>query len=76
MAYEKKRLERGCPMGTMLANKIESMDGGDSGLAGRVTDLEGKVTALETKLAAVLAATATDSTKTLKIDTDGNVELV
>lgn len=32
MAYDKKRLERGCPVGKMVADKLEEMGSGDNSL--------------------------------------------
>lgn len=62
-------LKNACPVGKHLADE-------DLGsLKAKVVTLETKIDALETKLAAVLAATASDSGKTLKIDSAGKVAL-
>lgn len=60
--YVKEKVERDCRVGGMVATKIE--------------ELEGKLGALEDKLAAVLAATASDSGKFVKIGSDGKTSLV
>lgn len=67
--YVKEKVERDCRVGGMLATKIEELEGKNDAL-------EGKIEELEDKLAAVLAATASDSGKFVKIGSDGKTSLV
>lgn len=67
--YVKEKVERDCRVGGMVATKIEELEG-------KIEELKGKNDALEDKLAAVLAATASDSGKFVKIGSDGKTSLV